>query len=150
VKSSRTWLILAVLAIAATVIYFIISQRQREDNLRSIRNNWSSYIYVKEFHYKYSSLGGVDPFEIPVVNNTDHFIDEITISIKYIKASGGTYKTENIAINNIPPHAEKTALAPQSPRGTSVAADISEVISRSMQFCYPGIRRNLYDPYQCN
>jgi hypothetical protein len=153
---NSNWIILAVLAIAGIGVYYFFSEKQKNDSqkieenlLRATRNNWHSYVFIKQTQYKFSSLGGIESFDVPVQNNTDYLIDEVIVAVDYIKTSGETYKTENLTINNIPPHSVKTGRAPDSPRGTSIRANIIEAISRSMHFCFPSGSGGFSDQYFC-
>src|SRR5689334_79025 len=119
---NSSWLIIALLATAGFGFYYLASNKQESDNQKFLRNNWPAYITRNKFEYKYSYLGGIDAFNIPIENNTDFLVDEVIVSIDYIKAAGGVYKTEKVTISNIPPHSIKSARAPESPRGTSIDA----------------------------
>lgn len=148
-KSSRTWLIVAILAIAATTLYFVSSERQKDDQLKFVRNKWASYLYIGDINYKYSKLGGVDAFDIPIRNSTDYLLDEVVVSVEYIKAAGGVFKTEKVTVTNIQPHSTKLGRAPESNRGTSIDVKIESAISRPLNFCYPSGRGDYSDPYYC-
>lgn len=153
---NSNWLILGIIAIAGLGAYLFFDRKEKanlekaqEENLKYLRNNWSSFIAVKQTQYIYSQLGGIRPFDIPVQNNTDYFLDEVIASVEYIKADGGTYKTEKIVVANIPPHSIKTSRAPESVRGISVKINITEAISRSLHLCYPLGNQSFDDPFYC-
>ena len=132
------------------MLVIVISCNTRNDQLSSLRNNWNAYIYTGETRYRFSLLGGIDAFDVPVRNDTDFLLDEVVIAINYIKKSGGLFKTEKLVITNVPPHSVKVGKAPDSPRGISVDLSISNIISRDMKFIYPGSRTNAMDPYVYN
>ncbi len=148
-KSTKLLLIVILVIAIGTVLYFFFSNKQNNDELKNIRNNWESYIHYTDINYKYSPLGGIEAFDIPVQNNSDFLIDEVKITVSYIKENGGTFKEEQITINNIPPHSIKSSRAPDSPRGTSIQTKITEVISRGLHLCYPGTNSDLLDPNYC-
>ena len=146
---NSTWLIIALFALGGFGFYYFNTNKQHSDGLKMIRNAWIKYIGVDKFHYQFSELGGVQPFDVPVQNNTDFIVDEIIVSVNYIKTSGEVYKTEKVTISNIPPHSIKSARAPESQRGTRVEVKIDEIISRSLHLCYPQGSGDYTDPYFC-
>ncbi|MEO8405351.1 MAG: hypothetical protein ABI480_12170 [Chitinophagaceae bacterium] len=148
-KSSKPWVILTVLAVTGMTTYFIILKKQQDNNLRAIRNSWTSWIFINNAHYTYTAFGSAEPLDIPIQNNSDYIIDEVIVAIRYGKSSGVTVKTENVTINNILPHSIKTAHAPATLQGVSVDTDITEVVSRGLQFCYPSGSGSVGDPYYC-
>lgn len=143
-KNNHAWPLLAIL------LFFVTSCSTTPDKLLAIRNNWSSYVYCEQFKFRFSSLGGISEFGIPVRNNTDYKIDEVVIDVDYIKKAGGVYKTEQVTVYNIAPHSSKIGKAPESPRGTSVEIKISAIQSRDLNLCLPGNGWDMRDPYKCN
>lgn len=113
------------------------------------RNNWESFISSHNSEYLYSEIGGISSLNVNVENNTDYILDEVSIIVNYIKKNGGTYKTEEVIIYNVPAHSIKSQAAPDSERGTSVSTEISSIISKKMHFCYPLNNGNPKDPYFC-
>jgi hypothetical protein len=148
-KSSKPWVILTVLAVTGMTTYFIISKKQQDNKLRVIRNSWTSYIFINNAHYTYTVFGNVEPLDIPIQNNSDYIIDEVIIAIRYSKSPGGTVKTENVTINNILPHSIKTVHAPPALQGVAVDTDITEVVSRGLQLCFPSGSGGAGDLYFC-
>jgi hypothetical protein len=142
-KKLQLWHLLAIVSIT------IFSCNTQSNELKRVRNSWSDYIYVEDAHYMFSSLGGINAFDVPVRNNTDYVIDEVIVRIDYIKKSGGVYKTEDVTIYNIPPHSLKTVKAPESPRGTSIDLKVTSAQSRDLNLCYPGNGWEPGDPYRC-
>lgn len=114
-----------------------------------LRNNWKNLIRCDRGNYRAYSLGGNPNFQIPVQNNSDYVIDKITMSVSFIKDAGGVYKTEQVSLDNIPPHSVKYAVGPKSSRGTSVDIEMVEIFSRGMEFCYPRGNGDPFDPYYC-
>jgi hypothetical protein len=137
-------------ALALAFLFSLSACSHQPDPLTDVRNNWSRYIYTGETHYTYSLLGGIDAFDIPVENNTNFILDEVTLSVTYIKKSGGVFKTERVSVSNIPPHSMKKVKAPDSPRGVSVDMGITNVISRDMKFIFPSSNGLPGDPYLYN
>jgi hypothetical protein len=117
------------------------------DSSREVRNNWASYIHTAKTEFKFSALGGIAPFEVPVKNNTDYFIDEVIVEVDYVKTNGNLYKSEKVTVRNIPPHSVKMGTAPKSPRGIDIDMRIVSVFSRDLKLAFPGNGMNPADPY---
>jgi hypothetical protein len=114
------------------------------------RNNWRSYITASSNQYMYSEMGGISNLEAIVSNQTDKKIDEVQIRIDYIKANGGTWKSETVSVTNISPNSTKSVSAPSSERGTSVNMEIENISAPTFHFCYPnGNGESDTDPYFC-
>ncbi len=115
------------------------------------RNNWSSFITATSNAYSYSEMGGISNLQVVVYNQTDKSIDEVQVKVYYIKANGGTYKSETVSVTNIGPNGSKSVSAPSSDRGTSASMSIESISAKSFHFCYPyGMdgNKNL-DPFFC-
>lgn len=139
----------ALFSFTIVLLLLFTSCSQSTDNLKTLRNSWSTYIYLSATQYKFSKLGGIDEFDIPVRNNSDYLIDQLRIKVQYIKAAGGVFKSEVVTVDNLAPHSTKTVRAPKSSRGTSVELDIIEAYSREMKMCYPRGGGDILDPYYC-
>jgi GYF domain 2 len=114
------------------------------------RNNWRNFITTTTNSYNYSEIGGISNLEIIVSNETDKKIDEVQVRIDYIKANGGTWKSETVSITNISPNSNKSVSAPSSERGTSVNIEIDNISAPTFHFCYPyGNGESNTDPYFC-
>lgn len=115
------------------------------------RNNWNRYIWATNGNYKVSPLGGIYDLEVVITNDTEYVIDEVVVSVKYVKDNGAVYKTEPVSIYNVPAQGKASMPAPDSGRGTSVEMEITSMISRRMHFCYDSdlIVRGSEDPYFC-
>jgi hypothetical protein len=115
------------------------------------RNNWPDYIGVNKSSYQTRLVGGIYGLELTVTNRTEYLLDEVTVTVTYIKSNGDVWKTVEIPIYNIPARGEKSYSVPDVGRGTSVETDISGILSRKMHFCYtPGNwASNMDDPYFC-
>jgi hypothetical protein len=103
---------------------------------KNYRNNWTRFISAKPDDYKSSELGGIYNLEAVVINKTDYVLDEVTVAIKYIKANGGSYKTELVTIYNVPAQGKAAMPAPDSDRGTSIQMNIIGISAGKMNFCY--------------
>jgi len=115
------------------------------------RNNWRNYITATSNRYTYSEIGGISDLAVIVYNQTDKIVDEVQVRVDYIKANGGTYKSETISVTNIGANSPKSVYAPTSERGTSVRMEIESITAKAFHFCYPygmGSNQN-FDPYFC-
>jgi hypothetical protein len=113
------------------------------------KNNWNRYIKVAAGDYKYSTLGGIYNLEAVIRNNTDYPLDEVRVTVNYIKDSGAKYKSEFVTIYNVPKNGSASMPAPYSNRGTSVTFEINNIISKKMHFFFSD-RLNVdgkQDPY---
>ena len=115
------------------------------------RNNWERFIWAKNDEYEYSPLGGIYNLEVVVTNETEYTLDEVVVSVQYIKDNGAIHKTEAVTIYNVPPHGKASMPAPDSDRGTSVKMEINAISSKKMHFCYDSAidTRGVEDPYFC-
>lgn len=115
------------------------------------RNNWGRYIWATNGNYRSNPLGGIYDLEVVVTNETEYAIDEIVVSVQYIKDNGAVYKTEPVSIYSVPAHGKASMPAPDSGRGTSVNIEISSITSKKMHFCYSSDMdvRGSADPYFC-
>lgn len=124
---------------------------------RNYRNNFEKYIQVSTNSYSYSDFGGISNLAVLVSNDTDYLMNEVVVTVDYIKENGEVFKSEQVSVYNIRAHETESAFAPESNRGTSVAVRIDQIRSKKMHFCYyasngvgtysdPG---NSNDPYFC-
>jgi hypothetical protein len=118
---------------------------------RNYRNNWRDYIEVDKDHNKPGLFGGISGLELTVTNSTEYLLDEVTVTVSYIKENGGVWKTIEVPVYNIPAKGEKSYSVPDVGRGVAVETGISGILSKKMHFCYtPGNwASNMDDPYFC-
>ena len=100
------------------------------------RNNWSKYITCGNGDYKASGLGGISDLEVVVDNKTEYALDEVNVTVSYIKDNGSVYKTEDVTIYNVPEKGRASMPAPDSNRGTLVSMEIKSITSKRMHFYY--------------
>ena len=103
---------------------------------RNYRNNFEKYIRVSTNQYSYNEFGGISNLDVIVFNDTEYTLNEVIVNVDYIKDSGDIYKNESVILNNIPPYQNKSASAPESSRGTSVAVRMDGIRSKKMHFCF--------------
>ena len=142
---------LACLTLAVMIGYYVYAgQKRQETVLTTVRNNWTKFIYVEPTNYAELKPGVTNELQIPVRNNVNFLIDEVEVTVEYIKEGGGISKEEKVSIFNIPPYSVKRGTVPASLPGVTVQLKISKVVSHSLQFCYPGSSRDYRDPYKCD
>lgn len=122
------------------------------DQQKYYRQNWKNYIRLSVNDYQTGFLGGINNIKIKISNQTDYAIDEVTAIVRYFRANGQLFKTENIRFGNIPPQKSRRITAPDSRRGMSIKAHITRITSRSMNFCWwegKKVTAGNDDPYRC-
>jgi hypothetical protein len=164
-KSSflKYFMISTVIIILMTIIGYAITDNYHEKSAeveanndeiinREIRNQITNWVQIGTNNYNKDFWGGISNLEITVKNDTDFTLNSTTIAIEYIKQNGGTYKTEYLTFNDIPPHQNKTLSAPDSNRGLSVKIQTKKINSNELELCYnqeiaPAVGDP--DPYKC-
>ena len=126
-----------------------INTATTEKNMK-YRNNWSDYIKVQNDDPSVNyTLGGISPFTVYVTNQTDYLLDQVDITINYIRKNGDSWQTKTVSIFNVPSNSNETGTAPESINGVKVNVTITKIISKKMHFCYPADNGNTADPYFC-
>jgi hypothetical protein len=121
-----------------------------ENKNREYRNEWEKYITFTNSEPEISYLlGGVSEFQITVGNQTPYILDQVDISVAYIRKNGDIYKTETVSIANVNPNTFETAVAPSSINGVKINVAIAKVVCKKMNFCYPSFSGKESDPYYC-
>lgn len=125
-------------------------QAELENQNREYRTNWEKYITFKNTEPVISYLlGGVSEFKVAVSNRTSFILDQVDISVDYIRKNGDVYKTETVKLFNVNPSSYETAIAPSSVNGVKIDVKISKIICKKMNFCYPSFSGEENDPYYC-
>ena len=164
-KSSflKYFMISTVILILMTIVGYAITDNYHENSVeveadndeiinREIRNQITDWVKIGTNQYSVDTWGGISNLDITVNNDTDFTLNSTTIAIEYIKKHGGTYRTEYVTFNDIPPHQNKTLSAPDSNRGLSVKIQINKINSNELELCYnqeiaPAVGDP--DPYKC-
>ncbi len=110
-------------------------------------------IKVNTNKYSVDTFGGTSNLDVIVTNITNYTIDQVTISIVYIKQNKGIYKTETLTFNNISPKQNKSLSTPDSNWGISVNLTKQTISASDLNPCFdknitPAIGDP--DPYKCN
>lgn len=118
---------------------------------KDYRNNWAKYISVGKLDYKMKEDdGGIDPFNVPVANNTGAMLDKVTIRIDYWKKDKKVVQSETITVYNIPSGTILNGKAAGYKKGNNAKAVITGITARKIHFCYPGNSYAPDDPFYCN
>ncbi len=129
-------------------------RKSSADRKKYLRDHWRDFIKVTRSSFTYREAGGIWDLYIVATNNTEFTIDNISVSIGYIKKNGQVYKSEEINTGQIPPHSTTKTRAPNSDRGTRVSEPgIMLINSNQMNFCFAEgnwIKNDISsDPYKC-
>lgn len=114
------------------------------------RNNWDTYIKVSnsEPNIDYT-FGGISEFNVYVSNDTEYILDQVDISVQYIRKNGEIYQSSTVHLFNIAPNSMERGVAPISINGVKVSCTVEKIMSDKMHFCYPSNNGNPEDPYFC-
>ena len=124
-----------------------------DSQIRQIRNHITDLVQIRTNQYRIDGWGGITNLDIIVKNNTDYPLNNVTVTIDYIKENGGIFKTENLTFEDIPPHQDKSLSAPDSNRGKSVTIKTQNVRATALNLCYDAANIPQVgnpDPYKCN
>jgi len=122
------------------------------DRKKYFRMNWKNYIHVSVNDYKTGFLGGIHGLKVTVTNDTEYDLDNVVVSLKYKRAKGEVFKTEQVAFDKIPAKKSAAVEAPDSRKGMSVDIALQRITSQEMNFCWSVDKKAApgnNDPYQC-
>ncbi|RFS24463.1 hypothetical protein DVR12_04430 [Chitinophaga silvatica] len=116
------------------------------------RRNWKQFIAVSADDYKTGFLGGIKNLHILVRNQTEYAIDNVVVTVEYLRNNNEVFKTEQYTISNIPEKSVRSIAASNSRKGSKVNVKLESITSQAMNFCYavskPVLAGNP-DPYEC-
>ncbi len=131
--------VLAILVVLGYGGYNIYQSKKADDRLVKIeqkksyvRENIHTFVTTSNNAYHISGLGGINGLSISVANNTDYVLENVRVVVRYIKASGETWKEEPLDFVLVGPHKVMELRAPDSDRGTSVDYMITEIKSGAL------------------
>ena len=84
---------------------------------------------LKASDYKVGLFGGISDLELTVVNSSPHFVEKVTVAVKYLKKNGDVIETEFFDLTSIRPGSLKTLPVPQKKRGMKVEYKLVNVSS---------------------
>jgi len=108
----------------------VISQREDEKSL--IRNNILSYITAETNKYQYSNLGGIYNLVVTIKNPTDYLMENVRITLTYIKANGDVWKNIDHDFEMLSPNSIGTIKVPDTGRGVKVTVRVTGVKSSAL------------------
>ena len=113
--------------------------------------NWEKFVTVKTNNYRKIEIGGIDNLKIMVTNTSLYKIDFVTVYVEYLKASGDTAQTAVLEFHDLKPNETKELHAPDSKRGVNILANIINVKSYGMNFCWDRKIASTKgeDPFKC-
>ncbi|MDQ0110142.1 hypothetical protein J2T02_005291 [Chitinophaga terrae (ex Kim and Jung 2007)] len=116
------------------------------------RRNWQQFIAVSADDYKTGFLGGIKNLHIQIKNQTEYPIDNVVVTVTYLRNNNEVFKTEQYTISNIAEKSQRSIAASNSRKGSKVSVKIQSITSQAMNFCYsvskPAPAGNP-DPYEC-
>ncbi|MVT11899.1 hypothetical protein [Chitinophaga tropicalis] len=116
------------------------------------RRNWKQFIAVTTSDYRTGFLGGIKDLQVIVRNQTEYPLDNVVVSVQYMRGNGDVFKTEEYTINDVPAKGTKSVKASGSRKGQKVELKLLSITSQSMNFCWafnkPAPAGNP-DPYLC-
>jgi hypothetical protein len=102
---------------------------ERAAKINDFKANRDNYI-KQQVTYTYDGFwGGIKNVALNVSNNSDFKMNEVTVTLYYIKKNGDIFESKKISVFNIPPHDSKVTTAPTSKRGVKVQSKITSVQS---------------------
>jgi len=116
------------------------------------RRNWKQFISVNTSDYKTGFFGGIKNLQVIVKNQTEYPLDNVVVSVQYLRSNGDVFKTEQYTVNDIPAKGTRAADAAGSRKGMKVQLKLISITSQAMNFCWafnkPAPEGNP-DPFQC-
>ena len=100
------------------------------------RRNWKQFIAVSADDYKTGFLGGIKNLHILVRNQTEYPIDNVVVTVEYLRNNNEVFKTEQYTISNIPEKSVRNIAASNSRKGSKVNVKLQSITSQAMNFCY--------------
>ena len=116
---------------------------------RNYRNNWASYITIGKLNIKTNKDEGIEPFEIPVRNNTNALLEKVTLRVDYWKKDKKVVNSETVNVYNVLAGTILNGKAAGYKKGSTAKVIITSIISRKLNFCYPGSSYAPDDPFFC-
>jgi hypothetical protein len=118
---------------------------------KDYRNNWAKYITTGKLEINFKDDdGGIDPFNVPVYNNTNAMLDKVTVRIDYWKKDKKVVHNETVTVYNIPAGSVMNGKAAGYKKGNNAKAIITGITARKIHLCYPGKSYAPDDPFYCN
>jgi hypothetical protein len=117
------------------------------------RRNWQQFIAVSTNDYRTGFLGGIKNLELIVRNQTEYPLDNVVVTVQYLRSNGEVFKTEPYTINEVPAKGSRSVEAAGSRKGMKVQLKLMSITSQAMNFCWSYDKKaaaNNPDPFQCS
>jgi hypothetical protein len=117
------------------------------------RRNWQQFIAVSTNDYRTGLLGGIKNLELIVRNQTEYPLDNVVVTVQYLRSNGEVFKTEPYTINEVPAKGSRSVEAAGSRKGMKVQLKLMSITSQAMNFCWSYNKQapaSNPDPFQCS
>ncbi|GAA0524516.1 hypothetical protein [Chitinophaga japonensis] len=116
------------------------------------RRNWQQFIAVSTNDYRTGFLGGIKNLELTVRNQTEYPLDNVVVTVQYLRSNGEVFKTERYTISEVPAKGTRSIEAAASRKGMKVQLKLISITSQAMNFCWAydkPVPAGAPDPYEC-
>lgn len=137
------WKIISICSIIfISIIFWILKdmsnkatyESYRYNEMHKVRANWRDYILLSyaepEIDY---TFGGINDFPVYLYNSSIYQVEEVEVTVYYIKSNGEIFKTEKLNFYNLRGGEQLTLYAPSSNRGTKIDCTITYIRSRELE-----------------
>lgn len=122
------------------------------DQREYYRHNWQQFISISNSDYHTGLLGGIKNLKITARNQTEFPLDNVVVSVQYMRSNGDVFKSETYTINNVPAKGVQSVAASDSRKGVKIQVKLVSITSQALNFCWaqnkPAPAGNP-DPYKC-
>jgi len=108
------------------------AKKKEEEKKDAYRKNWRSYVYSRA-NYSTGPFGTMLNPTITVTNSLPYYVNEVTVTLNYLLATGTTWKTERVKFYDLKANSSATKNAPPTDRGSSIQTRISHISSNSLE-----------------
>ncbi|KAA2240643.1 hypothetical protein F0L74_31330 [Chitinophaga agrisoli] len=116
------------------------------------RRNWQQFISVSTSDYRTGLLGGIKNLQVIVRNQTEYPIDNVVVTVQYLRSKGDVFKSEQYTVNDVPGKGTRSIEASGSRKGMKVELKLVSITSQAMNFCWSADKRVAQgdpDPFLC-
>ncbi|UYQ92022.1 hypothetical protein MKQ68_18205 [Chitinophaga horti] len=116
------------------------------------RHNWKQFVSVSTGDYRTGLIGGIKDLDIIVQNQTEYPIDNVVVTVQYIRNKGKVFKTEEYTVRSINAKGKGIVKASNSRKGMKVEVSLKSVTSQAMNLCWSKDKKVAADdpdPYLC-
>ncbi len=94
--------------------------------------NIFDFVKVSSNEFKTKKLGGVKGLKLTVQNDSPYDLDNVSVTINYLKKNEREVKKEMMVFSNIKAHTSSTLDVPNTNRGAKVTFNITAVNSKQL------------------